>query len=249
MALYERFQRGVPDYLARHYWWAYLWRVGVWFFDHQTIISAILFGCYGRLLAETLRRYEPGPSDRVLQLSCVYGRLTPSLLERTPAGLHVADVATVQLERVRRKCAGQAHALYASRMNAECLAYRGESFDLVVLFFLLHEMPPGARRRCLAEMVRVARPGARLLITEYGPRPVHHWLYRFGPMRWLFARLEPFLPGFWAEDLDGLLREIAGVAGRGIEREPEAAGVFRGFYRVAAYRLAGGRSTSRPGGT
>ena len=237
MALYRRFLRGVPDYLARHYWWAYLWSFGVWFFDHQPIISAILFGRYERLLAETLRRYRPAPTDRVLQLTCVYGKLTPALLARTPSGLHIADVATSQLELVRRKCAGHVHALYPCRMDAECLAYRDGCFDLVVLFFLLHEMPPGARRRCLAEMVRVARPGARLLITEYGPRPVRHWFYRVRPMRWLLGRLEPFLPGFWTEDLDALLKGIAAQAGRRIEREPDAASIFQGFYRVVAYRL------------
>jgi|GEM_PF-5881062 len=34
----------LPDYLVRHYNWAYLWLVSVWLFDHQPIINAILFG-------------------------------------------------------------------------------------------------------------------------------------------------------------------------------------------------------------
>ena len=42
---WQRFKRnGMPEYLAKHYWRAYLWRVDVIFLDHQVIISAILFG-------------------------------------------------------------------------------------------------------------------------------------------------------------------------------------------------------------
>ena len=44
MRLYKKFLDGVPEYLARYYWWAYLWRGGIWFFDHQFVINAILLG-------------------------------------------------------------------------------------------------------------------------------------------------------------------------------------------------------------
>ena len=54
MALYKRFLDGTPEYLARYYWWAYLWRPATWFFDHQPIINAILFGQYRRLMEGTL---------------------------------------------------------------------------------------------------------------------------------------------------------------------------------------------------
>jgi hypothetical protein len=40
-----------------------------------------------------------------------------------------------------------------------------------------------------------------VLITEYAETPVRHWLYRFLPFRWLLVHPEPFLPGFWREDV------------------------------------------------
>jgi len=43
MAIYRQFLHAMPEYLARYYWWACLWRWGIWFFDHQPIINAILF--------------------------------------------------------------------------------------------------------------------------------------------------------------------------------------------------------------
>src|SRR5665647_2014458 len=95
MRLYKKFLDGVPDYLARYYWWAYLWRWGIWFFDHQPVINAILFGQYDRLLKKTLAQVETRPDARLLQLTCVYGKLTPSLLSGTRNEIHLCDIAAV----------------------------------------------------------------------------------------------------------------------------------------------------------
>jgi len=234
MAIYRHFLRGMPEYLARYYWWAYLWRWGVWFFDHQPIINAILFGQYQRLMDATLARYRPVADDRTLQLTCVYGKLIPSLLKLTPGELHIMDVAPQQLDLARRKCT--ASPLHAARMNAEYLGYRADVFDHVILFFLLHEMPPQARERTLSEMLRVTRPGGRIFITEYGALPVHHLLYRFIPFRWILGRLEPFLSSFWQEDLDQQLQQAACTSGKQIKRIGEDT-IFSGFYRVVEYRV------------
>ena len=32
-------QAELPDYLLRHYGWAYIWPPAVWFFEHQPIID------------------------------------------------------------------------------------------------------------------------------------------------------------------------------------------------------------------
>ncbi len=46
-------------------------------------------------MQETLARYRPGSSERTLQLTCVYGKLTPSLCSQTPDGLHIMDACMV----------------------------------------------------------------------------------------------------------------------------------------------------------
>jgi len=237
MALYRYFLDGMPEYLARYYWWAYLWSWGVWFFDHQPIINAILFGQYNRLMHETLARFPEQDSGRALQLTCVYGKLTAHLAAKAVGGLHMMDACTAQLNLARTKAERVGAVIYPVRMNAEYLAYADDVFDTVVLFFLLHEMPPKARSHTLTEMLRVTRPGGRVLITEYGPLPTHHWLYRFAPFRWILGRLEPFLPGFWREDLDKKLMLAAAAHGKQVVREPGSASIFGGFYRVVAYRV------------
>ncbi len=232
----RRFLDGKPAYLVNYYWWAYLWGFGVWLFDHQPIINAILFGQYQKLMGATMQRVALAPRERVLQLTCVYGSLIPNLSKAigdTP--LHLTDVAEVQLALARRKIAERGK-LAPTRMNAEQLAYKTDTFSTVVLFFLLHEMPHAARVRTLTEAVRVIRPGGTLLVTEYAPQPLRHFLYRLLPFRAVLTRLEPFLAGFWREDVEAVLRKAASACGKQVYCSYQQ-DLFAGFYRVSEYRL------------
>lgn len=237
MRFYQKYLDGVPDYLARYYWWAYLWRWGIWFFDHQPIINAILFGQYDKLLRKTLARVESKSGAKILQLTCVYGKLTPSLLASTDNEVHLCDAAMGQLALARRKTRHVADRCHLARMNAESLGYRNDVFDQVIVFFLLHEMPPEARRNTYAEIARVVRPGGSILLTEYAATPHRHWLYRLSLFRWVLGHLEPFLPGFWQEDVTGKLHDALGRHGKALRGEPEVEHCFAGFYRVMRFRV------------
>jgi ubiquinone/menaquinone biosynthesis C-methylase UbiE len=238
MRLYKRFLDGVPEYLARYYWWAYLWRWGVWFFDHQPVINAILFRQYDLLLKKTLAQVETRPDAKLLQLTCVYGKLTPSLLSNTRNEVHLCDIATAQLQLARRKISGFVTRCHLARMNAECLAYRNDAFDQVIVFFLFHEMPAEARHKTYAEIARVVRPGGSVLITEYAETPGRHWLYRLVPFRWLLGHLEPFLPGFWREDVAEKLKVTLRQNGKTTDGEPVVEFCFAGFYRIMRFNIA-----------
>lgn len=238
MAIYKKFIKGgVPEYLARYYWWAYLWEKSIWFFDHQPIINAILFGQYDTLLNKTLAQVERKSGAKLLQLTCVYGKLTPSLLHSTGNEVHLCDVAVGQLELARGKTTEDADRCYLARMNAESLGYANEAFDQVILFFLFHELPPQARQHVYDEIARVLKPGGSVLITEYGSTPHRHWLYRFRPSRWLFSHLEPFLPGFWQEDVQAKLHEALHKRGKSLAGDPHIEYCFADFYRVMRFDL------------
>lgn len=238
ISFWEKFLDGTPEYLARHYWWAYLWRPAIWFFDHQPIINLILFGQYKRLLKQTLHCLENRPAGRILQLTCVYGKLTPSLLNHLNGEpLYLIDVATAQLEASRNKLAPvQRSQLLPARMNAESLAFQNNSFATILIFFLMHEMPAVARQHVLQETIRAMQPGGRLVITEYGEEPRWHWIYRLRPLRQQLTYWEPFLEGFWREDLTAMLQHEAKKQGKTI-RQVEAHPVYNGFYRVLVYEM------------
>lgn len=236
--IWRRFLDGMPEYLARHYWWAYLWPAGVWFFDHQPIINAILFGQYRKLSQQTLNDcMNNRPPGRFLQLTCAYGSMTPSLLKAMDDELYLMDVAAIQLAAARGKLAdAEQKRLLCARMNAECLAYGDKVFATVLIFFLLHELPPDARERSISEAIRVLRPGGRFVITEYGACPKKHLLWRWWPVRRVLQWLEPFLGGFWQVDLAAMLDKHARRQGRVI-RQVDEFHCFSGFYRVCIFEV------------
>lgn len=225
----------LPDYLVRYYRWAYLWPFAVWFFDHQPIINAILFGNYRRIMDETRRLMDPATAGKTLQIAAVYGKLTPTLAAEIDE-LHLAEIAPVQIRAAERKLAMAGLSAHLARMNAESLHYDENSFDTALMFLLLHELTPEARGNSLREAIRVLRPGGRFVVAEYGEAGRGHFFHRFPPMRWILTKAEPFLEGFWNEDLTQTLAECAAGAGKGVELE-EQVDIFGGFYRVMRYRV------------
>jgi ubiquinone/menaquinone biosynthesis C-methylase UbiE len=242
MDIYRKFLKGgVPEYLARYYWWAYLWEKSIWFFDHQTIINAILFGQYNQLLKKTLAQVESKPGSILLQLTCVYGKLTPSLLHHTANEVHLCDVAVGQLKLARGKTLDVAKRCHLARMNAESLGYADDAFDQVILFFLFHEMPVDARQNVYDEIARVVKIGGSVLITEYAATPRKHLLYRFWPFRFVLGHLEPFLPGFWQEDVAAKLGAALGRRGKELDSQVKVEHCFDGFYRVMRFEVKGNK--------
>ena len=232
-ALWRRYLNGNPEYLAHYYWWAYLAPFGVWFFSHHLVINSILFGQYRRILNALLQHLHTAPCGRMLQLTCAYGKLTPALAGLTDE-LHLTDVASIQLKIAGNGLAHQHRSALMARMNAESLAYATSSFDTVVIFFLLHELPPAARQRALGEALRVLKPGGRLLIAEYGIDRNRHPLHRITPLRRIIERLEPFLHDFQHDDLPAQLQSCAIKHGKTL-RQTDEQHLFGGYYRVMVF--------------
>jgi len=100
------------------------------------------------------------------------------------------------------------------QQDSASLAASNASYDRALLFFLLHEQPAAVRRRTLAEVRRVVRPGGRIVIVDYArPRWWHPLRYLWLPV---LRRLEPFAPDLWARDADatGPARDRARSASR-----------------------------------
>jgi ubiquinone/menaquinone biosynthesis C-methylase UbiE len=140
----------------------------------------------------------PGQS---LQVSCVYGDLTPRLAARVPEGsrLDVVDVLPAQLANLRAKLPAGAP-VRIMRMNSADLKFHDAAYDRVLLFFLLHEMPEDVRIKTLSEALRVAKPGAKVVLVEFArPVPWHPLRFLWHPPLWF---LEPFAPDIWRHPVE-----------------------------------------------
>ncbi|RZB15767.1 methyltransferase domain-containing protein [Streptomyces sp. F001] len=124
--------------------------------------------------------------DRVLDVGCGTGCLTRHMAARVgPEGAVTGvDPAPPVLAYARRKSHNgrdrrSAPCVYQEGI-AEALDLPDASFDTVVTSLMLHHLPGELRPVALREMLRVLRPGGRLLVVEFRPpkgrlgcRPVH----------------------------------------------------------------------------
>jgi ubiquinone/menaquinone biosynthesis C-methylase UbiE len=196
---------GIPLYLRRHYWWAYIHPRGVKFFDRLWIVNLILLGNYNRLRDRALAEFGKAASGNILQLACVYGDLTARLERRVAAGngkLDVVDVVPIQLSNLEKKLPGCTQ-VRLLRMDSADLRLPDASYDRVMLFFLLHEQPASHRARTLNEAFRVVKPGGKILIVDFA-KP-HWWNPLYYLWQPLLALLEPFALDLWWNDIATLL--------------------------------------------
>jgi len=201
------------------------------------IINAILFGQYERLLKKTLAQVENKPAAKILQLTCVYGKLTPALLSAPTTKCHLCDAATGQLQLARRKTRHAAERCHLARHECRISRLPQRRLRPGDRVLPVPEMPAAARENTYAEIARVVRAGGSVLITEYAATPQRHLLYWFPLTRWVLGRLEPFLPGFWQEDVAAKLGGALERRGKALAGEPHIEHCFAGFYRVMRFNV------------
>jgi len=210
----------IPGYLERYYWWAYLRPASLRVFDHPAVVSAILWGQYRRLSDAALAEIAPGAN--VLQLACVYGDLTPRLAGRLgPEGrLTVVDVAPIQIENLVAKLGPEPR---VKLRVGDAAAPGPGTYDAVLCFFLLHELPDAHKLRVVDAALDRLSPGGRAIFVDYD-RPVR-W-HPLGPvMALVFRLLEPFAAEMWRRPVRAF--SLAPDRVRWRERR-----VFGGLYQI-----------------
>jgi len=198
----------IPAYLHETYWWAYVHPGAVRLFERQWLVNLILWGNFAKLRDAALAELGETLPGRTLQVACVYGDFTSRLSERVPKGasFDVVDVLPIQLANLRRKLPAVAAVNLLNRDAAD-LGVPDLSYDRVVLFFLLHEMPLEIRRRTLCEAVRVLKPGCELVIVDYHrPSP---WHPLRPAMKWILRHFEPFAMDLWRHEVSEWLPPAA----------------------------------------
>ncbi len=194
----------VPGYLTEVYNWAYVHPRALHVFERQWLVNAILFGNYRYLRDQALAMLGSSLPGRSLQIACVYGDLTPSIVARVPAGssLTVVDVLPQQLAGLRQKLSGVPGAEKVEMVlgDSSALPLAEQSFDRALLFFLLHEQPEDVRRGTLAQAIEVLKPGGRLVVVDY--HRAHGWHPLHWPMKAVLATLEPYALDLWRNSIE-----------------------------------------------
>ena len=153
-----------------------------------------------RKMTVDLARIEPG--DSVLDVGCGTGAVTLLAKIRAKQGnVYGIDPAT-EMIAVARKKAGRKGLDIDFRVGViEALPFPDSSLDVVTSSLMMHHLPEKLKRRGLAEIYRVLKPGGHLLIADF-LRPTGSFLNH---LFIAFTRHRGLRSG--VEDLQGLLNE------------------------------------------
>ena len=146
------------------------------------------------------------PYGEVLEVGCGTGFFALNLkLAGVIKAAHVTDISPGMVAAAQRNAEGLGFSIEGRAADAEHLPYDDDSFDLVVGHAVIHHIPDVDL--VFSEMLRVLRPGGRLVIcgepTRYGDAVAR----RLSRATWWLAtrltRLPPLRSG-WARPADEL---------------------------------------------
>ncbi len=136
---------------------------------------------------------RPRPGERVLDVASGSGDLARALVRRVLPGGEVwlTDVNRRMLQRGRDRLLDSGALARAVQCDAERLPFAAGYFDCVSVGFGLRNMT--RKDAALEEMVRVLKPGGRLLVLEFSkvwkPLEPAYDLYSFKILPWLGERV------------------------------------------------------------
>lgn len=161
---------------------------------YDLTVNLLALGTERALRKTTLELAQIQPGERILDVGCGTGNLT--LLAKRMAGpsgmVGGIDPAAEMIEVARRKAEKAGVEVRFFTGVAEQLHIPGDHLDLVLSSLMVHHLPgQELKSRAFAEMLRVLKPGGRLLIVDFEP-PTNRF------MRWL---LKPFLRGMLSYDI------------------------------------------------
>ena len=123
----------------------------------------------GELKRRVLACASLAGGEEVLDIGCGTGTLAVEAA-RTAPGLRVTglDADASILARARKRAAAAGVEIGFDEGTSTALPYPAESFDVVLSTLFFHHLPDDAKRATAAELLRVLRPGGRLVVGDVG---------------------------------------------------------------------------------
>jgi len=136
---------------------------GMEIFTTRMMLHGLLSGSYRRFVDGIGLRGD----ERVLDFGAGSGAAARHLAKRLQAGgrLTCVDISPVWQREARKTLRSYTNVDFALGDLRE-LALPEESFDVVVMHWMFHDVPAADRREILAALVRSLRPGGRLYTRE-----------------------------------------------------------------------------------
>jgi ubiquinone/menaquinone biosynthesis C-methylase UbiE len=141
---------------------------------------------------------------RLLDVACGTGRTLAQIAETHPElKLYGLDLSPFYVQEARGTLRDVPDCSLVAE-NAEHMPFADDLFDAVTSVYLFHELPKNARRRVVAEMYRVLKPGGVLVIEDSAQYAESSEL-RFFLDRFPEDFHEPFFRDYLKDDLSAVL--------------------------------------------
>ena len=234
---------GLPDYFVQDFHFqtgGYLTDESARLYDLQ--VETLFTGSAGPMRRQALKAiagFMQGRDQRkiaLLDVACGTGRFLRQVRLTYPAmQLKGLDLSRAYLEEARRHM-GRLRPAMLLPANAEAIPLPDQSQDIVTTIFLFHELPPEVRRRVIAEMARVLKPGGLLVFIDSlqkGDRPEWNGILEQFPERFH----EPYYRHYLIDDLAGAFK------GAGLDHQ---AGWTAYLSKVMVWRKGEASSPTQP---
>lgn len=146
-----------------------------WAKYYDLMARVLTLGREGSLRREIIQRAAIPTGGAVLDVGCGTGTL--ALLAKAEAGdkgrVCGIDPAPEMIDVARHKAVHKKRDLEFQIAAIESLPYPDGTFDVVLSSLMFHHLPPELKRRGLAEVYRVLKPGGRLLIVDMATPKTH----------------------------------------------------------------------------
>lgn len=141
--------------------------LGIWFCD-----IFLFHGQLRKLRFRTINWACIQPGEHVLDVGCGTGTLAMEVARRVGKAGHVTgiDPGMEQIARARSKAARHNLPIDFQIGMIEQLAFPDQTFDVVFSTLMMHHLPISLKRQGLAEIMRVLKPGGRLVIADFKHR-------------------------------------------------------------------------------
>jgi len=126
----------------------------------------------GVLFRQYLRGLDLGGDERLLEIGCGVGALTKPLVRFLPRGRITAVDLSPHWSEVARRRLKRRKRVTVLTGDVRALDLEPESFDAVLLHFVLHDIPAPERHDVLKALARLLVPGGTLYLRE-PTRPSH----------------------------------------------------------------------------
>jgi ubiquinone/menaquinone biosynthesis C-methylase UbiE len=160
---------------------------------------------------EVLAIYGPNPILDILDIGCSVGISTLTLhqyyvqRQGTPVRTVGLDLSPYMLAIAQQR--DSHHDVEWIHAKGEQTGYPDQSFDLVTLQFLIHELPRQASRKIFQEALRLLRPGGCLAIVDNNPQS--EVIQNLPPVLFtLMKSTEPWSDDYYTFDVEAALQSV-----------------------------------------